>query len=559
MPTKHPEVLPDHADVVIVGAGAAGLYCAWRLLRQNQSRSVVILERLNRTGGRLDTDLIKVEDDSGTGQATVKDEEGGMRFFYSMHELMALFSALNLCDDIVPFPMSDPNNRRYFRGHGYTNQELADDPSIWGQLYNLDPPERGKSPVQIVTDVYHQLLAQNGMPIAPASPTPEFWQKFRLDFKWKKIPLNEWQLWGLLRDFGYSQECITMLSETLGFEAPFLAMVNAGEAFQILEDFPKNPQFYTLRRGFSTLPNKLAKEVEDAAGQIFLGVNIDQITADSSGYSLQVTVAPPDESSSPHVEGGTVHTVTAPKVILAVASNALESLYTSSPALKDRPNAQQLLEDIHGVLNMRLMKINLYYNEPWWANELVSQKPFERGPSFTDLPINSVYPFTAIAGQTSNEPAALTIYCDFSKTDFWRGLQNLRPLFTSPLQEEHSKPPQVLFAASRAVVDEATRQLKELFATHWVPEPVLTSYRFWGGQDDLGYGYHQWALNADDREIMQRLVEPVPNIHVCGEAYSDMQGWVNGSLRSADLVLAKFDLNPLTEESSILPCQDPGS
>jgi hypothetical protein len=34
-------------------------------------------------------------------------------------------------------------------------------------------------------------------------------------------------------------------------------------------------------------------------------------------------------------------------------------------------------------------------------------------------------------------------------------------------------------------------------------------------------------------------------LYICGEAYSDAQGWVEGALQTADLMLAKFGLSPL--------------
>ena len=71
--------LPESAEVVIVGAGVAGLYCAYRLLTEGKAKDVVIIERLNRIGGRLDTDLIQVKGADGKVE-TVRDEEGGMRF-----------------------------------------------------------------------------------------------------------------------------------------------------------------------------------------------------------------------------------------------------------------------------------------------------------------------------------------------------------------------------------------------------------------------------------------------------------------------------------------------
>jgi hypothetical protein len=540
MPTQNPDQLPESADIVIVGAGVAGLYCAWRLLDWNPAQKIVIVERLNRTGGRLDTDLIKVQapDDD---DVTVRDEEGGMRFNYGMKELMTLSGALDLCDDIVPFPMEGENNRYFMRGVGFTlTESQADHNHIWSQLYNLTPDEQNQSPVEIVTKVYHEILAANDKN-APDDPTPEFWQWFRLECKWKDVPLNEWQLWGLFRDLGYSEECITMLTHALGFEGPFLSLANAGEAFQILEDFPKNPTYFTFRRGYSTLPNALVEKIESAGGQIFLGINVDAITAGEDGYNLQLTIAPPDESASRYVPGGVTGQITAPKVILAVASKALENLFQSSPVLHDQPQAEQLWNDIQSVVNMRLLKINLYYEEAWWENDMIVNPPIKYGPSFTDLPINSVYPFYPISGPEEDNPAALTIYCDFNNTNFWQGLQNVPPYFESALQEQHSQPPQVLFPASVAVVEEATKQFRLLYNTNTIPEPVLTSYRLWGGESDFGYAYHQWALNADDRRVMAHLAEPIVNLYTCNEAYSDMQGWVNGSLRSADLALNRID------------------
>ena len=112
MPTQDPSELPEKAEVVIVGAGVAGLYCAYRLLNEGKSKDVVIVERLNRIGGRLDTDLIKIKGADGKVE-TVRDEEGGMRFTYEMEELMALNGALDLCDQIVKFPMGPPKDSKF--------------------------------------------------------------------------------------------------------------------------------------------------------------------------------------------------------------------------------------------------------------------------------------------------------------------------------------------------------------------------------------------------------------------------------------------------------------
>jgi len=538
----------DKTDVLIVGAGVSGLYAAWRLLKHDPSQKVTIIERLNRTGGRLDTDLIKIKNESG-GSSTVRDEEGGMRFTYEMKELMSLFSGLKLCDQIVDFPMT--TNRYCVRGRSFTADEAAaNNNAIWGELYDLAPDEQNQSPGTILNAIYNRILNANGVKEAPANPTPEFWQKFRLEFKWKDVTLNKWQMGGLFSDMGYSEECIKMMVDTVGFQAPFLSTVSAGEAWQILEDFPKNPHYHTFKYGFSTLIKALQKEVEDMGGVIYLNTNLEQISkADDGHYTVGISaVNNPSYTRDLH----------ASRIILAIASNAMQKVFINSPVLKEASNAAQIWEDIHSIVNMRLLKINLYFEKPWWRDGETGQPPINFGPSFTDHPINAVYPFYPVDGPSNDNPAALTIYCDYNNTNYWQGLQNVGPLFDSKLQREHSIPPQTLFAASQMVVKEATKQFKQLFNPDHIPEPVMTSYRNWDGQDDFGYAYHQWAMNTDDKQVISRMTKMIPDeeIYSCNEAWSDMQGWVNGSLRSTDLVLAQFGLEKINKQFPGCPNPD---
>jgi hypothetical protein len=220
---------------------------------------------------------------------------------------------------------------------------------------------------------------------------------------------------------------------------------------------------------------------------------------------------------------------------------------------------------------MDLLKINLYFSEAWWLNDSTYRPAIEFGPNFTDLPINSIYPFYSpnslsvdqaagtvkVKTEDKTKPAALTLYCDFNNTNFWKGLQNVGPKFSSPTQDRYSAVvPQVIFPASRAVVAEMRKQLELLFAVTNVPEPVMTSYRLWNGQDDFEFAYHQWQLNADDQKIINYLANPVPGIFMCNEAISDMQGWVNGSLRSSDIALGRLSggvIKPMTDT----PCKSP--
>lgn len=563
-PMKFADLAPTfEADIAIVGAGVAGLYCARRLIEQDPTRRIAVVDRLNRVGGRLDTDLIDVS----PGEI-VREEEGGMRFNYDMTELMRLTNDLGLCGGIVPFPMASNvgalgnTNRFWLRGRSFTSAEAEQGGNtIWGEIYDLDDDEKGLSPTDLVTNAYHAVLAQNSI-TPPAKSDPDFWTNFREHVSWNGVTMNQWQMWGLLRDMGRSQECIQMLSETIGFAGPFKAPINAGDAFQILADFPSNPTYYTFSGGLATLPKAIADGLPDQV-QVLLSTNVDGISGTAGDFTLTLTQAPDDQDSTPYIPGGTTKTVSAPTVILAVATSGLERLFITSSALNADPDAHRLWDNIHAASGMPLMKINLYFDNPWWEDGGIDP-PVQFGPSFSNLPVNAVYPFYAATkdgdapAEIPDEPAALTIYCDFDNTGFWAGLQNVGPAFDSPLQQTQSaKRPQVLYPASQKVVDEALRQLAALFGIATVPIPILTSFRLWDGEDDFEFAYHQWRLGVVDSQVRAYLAAPIDGVHVCNEAISDMHGWVNGSIRSADLALAGFGIESLAGPVCPSPLQSP--
>ncbi|WP_194866887.1 FAD-dependent L-amino acid oxidase [Pseudoalteromonas sp. PPB1] len=578
--------LPKHLKVAIVGAGMAGLYSAWRLQNESGCDNLAIFERSNRTGGRLDSDLIQFKNQRSDTPPTitVKEEQGGMRFLFDgMDDLMALFLNLDLQDQIVPFPMnSGGDNRLFFRGKSFSvNTAAQDNYQIWSELYNLAPSEQGVNPKDIVNVVFNRILQAN--PQFKARPEvrgPEFWQAFRLECQWQGKTLNEWTLWDLYTAMGYSQECINMLYRVLGFNGTFLSQMNAGVAYQLLEDFPAGVQFKTFKDGFSTLPNSLVDKI--GTDNIHLQTSIEEISFVEENNHYELHYLHTDDNGRSH-KGK----VTAEKVILALPRLALEKLFVRSNAFNtlDKERSEQLWNTLQSTSNQPLLKINLYYDTAWWGRGTTGRPAVEFGPNFADLPTGSVYPFYAvneelvaalmyqerktepsqstqakldhISSEKYERPAALTIYCDYLNINFWSALQNIGETYHHPHQDDYvTDVPGDIYPASTAVVEQATRFFKDIFNTHYVPEPILTSARIWQGgvrfdvppSQQFGFGVHQWAVGADDKQVMAELTEPLPNLFTCGEAFSDYQGWVEGALRSTDLALKQgFGLQPLSE------------
>jgi monoamine oxidase len=580
---SHDHPIPETVDTLVVGAGMSGLYVTWRILQDKPDASILIFDRSDRTGGRLDSDLIHF------GQhETVKEEEGGMRFTFAlMDNLMSLLLIFGLDKEVVPFPMSGSGvNRLCFRGKSFTTVQSAENQyEIWGRLYNLADSERGINPSGIIDTVFNRILAANPQfKDRPEVRTPEFWQRFRLECRWNGVTLKDWSLWDLFASMGFSGECIQMLYALSGFNGTFLSRMNAGEAYQLLEDFPANPDFHTLENGYSTLPNALVRAI--GKERIYLSTDVQRVDGGTDGgYVVRYSTTGKDGA-------GATGTIRADRLILAIPRLPLEKLFLTSPALNALPGdgSARLWDTLQTTTNQPLLKINLYYETPWWGSNLGGQPSgVGYGPNFSDLPLGSVYPFYAIDEESfaaleyldllqqkgepvpsrlKNKidtiqqkkytlPAALTIYCDYLNINFWKALQQNGPLFDSEMQREYThRKPQTIFASSEAVVEAATTYFQQLFNTNYVPRPVLTSTRIWDGStltspppsENFDFGVHQWGLHAQDDEVISYLTEPVKNIYTCGEAFSDYQGWVEGALRSADLVLAKaFHLQPISE------------
>ena len=65
--------------------------------------------------------------------------------------------------------------------------------------------------------------------------------------------------------------------------------------------------------------------------------------------------------------------------------------------------------------------------------------------------------------------------------------------------------------------------------------------------DPFGGGVNFWNIHARSSEVIPRMIRPLPEVpaYVCGEAYSNGQGWVEGALETAELVLTQqFGVSP---------------
>ena len=103
-----------------------------------------------------------------------------------------------------------------------------------------------------------------------------------------------------------------------------------------------------------------------------------------------------------------------------------------------------------------------------------------------------------------------------------------------------------MYRPTIAMVDEVARQLATIHGLAYVPKVQNAAFRDWG-DDPFGGGWNSWNIGVKSWEVKERIVQPFDDrpLFICGEAYSDAQGWVEGALQTADLALDKLGLKPL--------------
>ena len=80
----------------------------------------------------------------------------------------------------------------------------------------------------------------------------------------------------------------------------------------------------------------------------------------------------------------------------------------------------------------------------------------------------------------------------------------------------------------KLLIEKLTKSIKDLFKTDIIIDDIYTM--FW----EEGVHYYKPTNGLTVKEIIKKLSNPAKNIFVCGEMLSIKQGWVEGSIQSAN-------------------------
>lgn len=508
----------------------SGLYTAWRMANEwqtspqlasyakNGQLRIGILEWSDRVGGRLDS-LIMAD------MQNVPAELGGMRFTTSHQILMQVIETFKLPVD--DFPMSD-NSQFCLRGQRTSEKEIDAGKPV---PYNLPVAEQKQTPNQLFNYAIQQICNYQD------SWTDSNWQWIKENYRvesglYKGMSLFDIGFWNILFTT-LSNEGYDFVWDGGGYNSNTINW-NAAEAMPyMLTDFSVHPVFKRIPTGFHQVPAALANAVQSAGVPIykFVRLNSFQNVSDASGQwtECKVRVGETAEREA---------TLKARCLFLAMPRHSLELLDQNCEFFRSAP----VQYNIQSVLLQPAYKLFLAYDKRWWNKDL-----FYAGPTITDMQLRMTYDFGS-ENERGGKPddtrtLLLASYSDMQSTTFWGALERENVYTTPPSWEKIGSKGGAI--APPRMVQMAEGMLTKVLSVGGVsptPSKLLAAhYQDWS-QDPYGAGFHAWAAHYKAWEVMRNVRKPLANysVFICGEAYSNAQGWVEGALCTAESILEDF-------------------
>ena len=533
----------DILDVAIVGGGVSGLYCGWRIVNAWPGKRVKLFEMSGRVGGRL----LSV---TPPKLPNTRCELGGMRYTTTQPLIRSLVEN-KFQFETYPFPVSRPENLAYLRGCRMQRAELEDPRNI---PYKLTPQERS-------AENFKNLFVYTLNKVIPGLKDKKTTEERRELLKTASVDgvsVADLGFWNLIVQ-GLSNEGYRFTLESSGYDTIGLNWNAVDTILLNLDDLSPGIAYKSLVGGYELVPAKLCEEFEHAGGKVLLNqrlASFDSAALPGGEKGVRLKFEPQAGSDKP-LE------IMARHLILAMPRRSLELLEQSGPIFA--PPSEELRKNIQkwirSVTPIPLFKMFLAFETEWWKTLGITQ-----GQSVTDLPIRQCYYWPKQGADLKSEPGVmLATYNDTLNINFWEGYRESQPgkWVTDFLESEHRGPSFFLHAESAKQPKwPGHRQLKSRSLGNWndypcpkpliaemvrelsllhdfaVPQPYAAAFKDWS-DDPFGGGVNFWNIHERSWEVIPHMIRPnqeVP-VYICGEAYSDTQGWVEGALRTAEKVL----------------------
>jgi predicted NAD/FAD-dependent oxidoreductase len=487
----------DALDVAIVGGGVSGLYAAWRLSSAMPRTRIALFERSGRIGGRLRS--------LPAAPGAPSPELGGIGFLDWHQAVKRLCAHLEL-KLIVP---SEFREVVHLRGRSLSGAAVRR--SLWAKPFDFAVPRRQqrRSPSRLIHFAAEALLP------GATELDQDGWREARRVATFGGRRLNEWPLHAALSqvlDF----EALSFMEATLG--GSYFVRTSSGAVDMLewlLAHFGGTRKVWRLADGYQSLPQSLARSFEAGGGTIRLGHGVSRVDRTDDGFTLAL---------GPTGGENALHSVQARRVILALPKLPAQIILEESEFGRRHPD---LLDRLASVEAWPIVTFALQFPEA-----LGMPKGFEVSASVSDLPIRQIWHYA--------EARTLVFASDGEASKFWTDLAH---------DLERDDQGFCRLDPDGGLAGELLRQARLVYGKVRpapLARPIAGWMQDWSGPS-FGGGIHFWALGSDRDFVRTHLLRPIPGLdfHVCGEAWCDNQGWVEGALINVEMLLQReFGLSP---------------
>ncbi|MEP6713990.1 MAG: FAD-dependent oxidoreductase [Terriglobia bacterium] len=547
--------MTPHFDVAIVGGGISGLYTAWRLATQKDGPplKVCLHECSDRLGGRIHT--VPVPDTPDT-----RVELGAMRFPPSHEMVGALLKELSV--ETEPFPGQDFLHM-YLRGRALPLSTAPGPPQpvpdLPFRLTGTEPSHpfllAAVALVRIVPGI--QLTAtgfQTGTPPQPI--TTADWDRILSTIEVDGRPLWQWGFWNLLNRV-VSNEAYEYLLAAFGVEST-VSNWNAFCAVRLLCTIFGDAMNSNLQHpvgGWGELVQALETALAQLSNCTLVKssklLQVDKDAPADAPFVLTFEDAAQPTDTPPHrgpFITSTIVKVEATNLVLALPVRALElvnfnGLNQAGAAAGDM--GRELMSLLLNVIRVPAFRIYVNYATPWWQQWC----GWSSGYTVTDLPLRQVFYGFGLSGPHPaflptiigsglkgldgkfDSSVLMATYSNAVSAEFWSGLLNPGEFIC-----EFSGSDANLHLPLR---DAVNRQLQELHGYEMnLPAGTWTCAVDWSA-DPFGAAWHAWRPNVDITKEIVKMRKPLYNVRLflCGEAFSHVQGWIEGAICNTEMML----------------------
>lgn len=543
----------DVLDVAIVGAGAAGAYAAYRLAREWESSPMLrdmvrrsgrerprlqVFDILDRVGGRLWSYRFPQE-------PHLIAELGGQGFS-ALHRNVHGLATRELNLEVVECPAFNHPLFHHLRGSRFPPSALGEPSNFLGAdprdasapiRYFVRPEERRPPGEALLARLYEvvpqmrapceaviAILREGGEEAVPRA-LPKLRALFETlrfadvtsDLRPPNTKMNEFGYWNWMVE-NFSNEAYRLSVDsafTVSFDQNYNLYDTVVGFLSVYFAYAAPPAFRSVRNGYDELPKALIRGFEASGGVRTLRAEARAVRlVPRGGEDLLVLDIRP-------VGAGYSYPVPARSVVLALPKLALSRLDRES-ILFANPEFPSRLDAVYATPASKLFFL---YDAAWWKAALPPDGP-ALGYATTDLPIKSCY----YMGENPRTGRALMLgsLTDAMNVQFWNRFGG------------GGRAPEVL-RVPPAMVEEVTHQLARMHFPEGegrVPAPLAAVFQDWIEPPFSG-GWHLWQPGVASWEVMPEIRRPINGVplFICGEAFSALQGWVEGALNTTERTL----------------------